>query len=279
MRPQLNGMKLAAVLPPAPYRCEDSHSSNAEQATMTKDKWQMTSRSIFSSDGPISPRDMGFSDIWTFPIIWSVDLGKQYAGIVRHTINFGNRWWHIRASQKEARKDSNLRLHGKFPRRSWTFAHYLEYQSPTWEVELKPVTAWSCSHGVDRWQDDCGCGGGGDWASKMAADLAEMQQLAAGSTDRCMIQLVSNCCAITWLARDRYIQSDARSLTENVSHFLSAIKAMNLPAEEQSRCSALLKKWHVTLYWCIPVAVGSLRNYPAQGISKILPALHAAREQ
>lgn len=48
----------------------------------------------------------------------------------------------------------------EFPRRDWTvtnYAHYLSLCPPTWEVQLKPVTAWSCAHGVDRWQDDCGC--------------------------------------------------------------------------------------------------------------------------
>jgi len=42
------------------------------------------------------------------------------------------------------------------------YAHYLELYPPTWEAEIKPGrdgqgTSWSCSHGVDRWQSDCGC--------------------------------------------------------------------------------------------------------------------------
>ena len=42
------------------------------------------------------------------------------------------------------------------------YAAYLDRTPPTWEVQLKPGrdgqgTSWSCSHGVDRWQDDCGC--------------------------------------------------------------------------------------------------------------------------
>jgi alpha-amylase/alpha-mannosidase (GH57 family) len=64
----------------------------------------------------------------------------------------------------------------EFPTRNWTvtnFAHYLSINPPTWEVELKPVTAWSCAHGVDRWQEDCGCGGGGLWHQKWRRPLRD----------------------------------------------------------------------------------------------------------
>ena len=41
-------------------------------------------------------------------------------------------------------------------------ARYLELSPFRWEVRLKggrngEGTSWSCSHGVDRWKDDCGC--------------------------------------------------------------------------------------------------------------------------
>ena len=36
-------------------------------------------------------------------------------------------------------------------------AAFLETHRPTWEVELLPQSAWSCSHGVGRWREGCGC--------------------------------------------------------------------------------------------------------------------------
>ena len=41
------------------------------------------------------------------------------------------------------------------------YAEYLEKYKSDWEVEIKPVSSWSCSHGVGRWSDDCGCSTGG----------------------------------------------------------------------------------------------------------------------
>jgi alpha-amylase/alpha-mannosidase (GH57 family) len=73
-------------------------------------------------------------------------------------------------------KNPGLRRYRRIPRQGWTvtnYAHYLATHPPTWEAELKPVTAWSCSHGVDRWQDDCGCGGGGDWHQQWRRPLRD----------------------------------------------------------------------------------------------------------
>jgi alpha-amylase/alpha-mannosidase (GH57 family) len=56
------------------------------------------------------------------------------------------------------------------------YAHYLNRHPPTWEVEIKEGpdgqgTAWSCSHGLSRWKEDCGCGGGGGTHQKWRAPL------------------------------------------------------------------------------------------------------------
>ena len=64
----------------------------------------------------------------------------------------------------------------ELPSRGWqvtSYAHYLGMCSPTWEVQLKPATAWSCSRGVNRWHRDCGCGGGGGWQQQWASTGAK----------------------------------------------------------------------------------------------------------
>jgi alpha-amylase/alpha-mannosidase (GH57 family) len=41
------------------------------------------------------------------------------------------------------------------------YGQYLESHPPTHEVEIHSNSAWSCAHGVDRWQKHCGCNSGG----------------------------------------------------------------------------------------------------------------------
>ena len=41
------------------------------------------------------------------------------------------------------------------------YAEYLEKYRSDYVVDIKPVSSWSCFHGVDRWKDDCGCSTGG----------------------------------------------------------------------------------------------------------------------
>ena len=60
------------------------------------------------------------------------------------------------------------------------YAAYLEKFPPTHEVVLKSGyngegTAWSCSHGVGRWKEDCGCStyAGAGWNQAWRAPLRE----------------------------------------------------------------------------------------------------------
>ncbi len=40
---------------------------------------------------------------------------------------------------------------------STTLGEWLSEQTPTHEVQLHDVSAWSCAHGVERWRSACGC--------------------------------------------------------------------------------------------------------------------------
>ena len=55
------------------------------------------------------------------------------------------------------------------------YAEYLDKYRSDWEVEIKPVSSWSCFHGVGRWCDDCGCSTGGHpgWNQKWRKPLRD----------------------------------------------------------------------------------------------------------
>ena len=67
---------------------------------------------------------------------------------------------------------------------------YLARHPPTWEVQLAEGpdgegTAWSCGHGLGRWQRDCGCnmggrqGGNQAWRGPLRAALDIIRDAAA----------------------------------------------------------------------------------------------------
>jgi hypothetical protein len=55
------------------------------------------------------------------------------------------------------------------------YAAYLAAHPPTQEVVLHEKSAWSCVHGVERWNSDCGCNTGGNpgWNQKWRTPLRE----------------------------------------------------------------------------------------------------------
>lgn len=55
------------------------------------------------------------------------------------------------------------------------YGEYLENHKSDWIVDIKPVSSWSCFHGVGRWSEDCGCSTGGHpgWSQKWRKPLRE----------------------------------------------------------------------------------------------------------
>jgi len=200
---------------------------------------------IFFYDGPIS-RDMGFNDVLATADNLIGRLGQAIKGDNRPSqlINVatdGETFGHHKASTEKCLAYAFSEV---FAARGWkvtNYAHYLSISEPTWEVKLKPVTSWSCAHGVDRWQDDCGCGGGGVWHQKWRRPLRE-------SLDWLRDQLISvyetegsKLFRDPWLARDEYIQVIRDRAFVQVNEFLGDQQNHQLTATEKVDALRLLE--------------------------------------
>lgn len=245
--PQWDEVGESQIDPTRPYRCfiEDGRYLD-----------------IFFYDGPISG-DMGFSDALNSADNLAQRLGKavksdfdtsQLVSVATDGETFG----HHKGGTEKCLAYAFTKV---FTDKNWTvtnYAHYLSINPPTWEVILKPATAWSCAHGVERWRDDCGCGGGGLWNQKWRKPLREsldwLRDRLATVYDEAGSKLFDD----PWLARDEYIRVvgtvndeawQERSLKETtiprkrllIQQFLEEHETHPLTSEEQIDALRLLE--------------------------------------
>ncbi len=200
---------------------------------------------IFFYDGPIS-RDMGFNDVLLSSgrfagristAVRADHLPSQLISVATDGETFGH---HKKGSEKALA----YALTEEFPRRGWTvtnYAHYLSLSSPTWEVELKPVTAWSCSHGVDRWQHDCGCGGGGGWHLKWRRPLRDSLDWLRDQLIKVYEDTAPNFFRDPWKVRDEYVQVILDRTPTHIHQFLTKHQPHRLTSTEKVDALQLLE--------------------------------------
>lgn len=241
--------------PTRPYRCflpASELGSNAPQRYID----------IFFYDGPIS-RDMGFSDLLMSSQLLSNRLcqvvqGPVYPQQLVNVATDGETFGHHKAGSEKALAYAFVH---EFPHRGLevtNYAHYLSLFPPSWEVELKPVTAWSCAHGVDRWQDDCGCGGeGGVWHQKWRKPLRRSLDWLRDQLAEIFTQVGGQLLLDPWQARDQYIEvilsrglSQAKegiAASDQVDRFLTLHQHHPLSPSEQVDALRLLEMQRMTL--------------------------------
>jgi len=128
------------------------------------------------------------------------------------------------------------------------FASYLAQNEPRFEVELKKGpngegTAWSCSHGVGRWKEDCGDSAGGrpGWNQKWRAPLrAGVNALCESLWSRYEAG-AAGLLADPVRARDDYIAVVENRTSATLEAFLASHAARTLTESERSRALSLLE--------------------------------------
>ncbi len=203
--------------PTRPYRCYLKPSvNNVDSKTEPKERPYID---IFFYDGPIS-RDMGFGDLLHSSQNFAARLGQAVRGDHRASqlisvATDGETFGHHKHFTEKA---IAYAFTEEFPRRGWTvtnYGHYLSLYPPSWEVEIKPVTAWSCAHGVDRWQDDCGCGvdiSKGKWRRGLRDSLNWLRDRLTLIYAEVGAKYFKN----PWVARDAYIHVLRDSLRQGI---------------------------------------------------------------
>lgn len=238
--------------PSRPYRCFIPTQPNGRNYV-----------DVFFYDGPISA-DMGFDDILRSSQYFADRLSQavrvpeagkssewgddsvepsQIISVATDGETFGHH-------RKGAEKALAYALTEEFPSRGWQVTSYASYLSrclPTWEVQLKPVTAWSCSHGVDRWQRDCGCGGGGGWQQQWRAPLREaldwLRDRLASLYEKSAEALLND----PWEARNDYVWVVGDRSEQSLNQFFTDHQSHSLSESERTKALRLLEMQRHTL--------------------------------
>ncbi len=123
------------------------------------------------------------------------------------------------------------------------YGQFLELFPPQDEVEIQEHTAWSCSHGVERWKSHCGCNTGGrptwnqHWRGPLRNAFDFLRDTLAPHYEEKMAHYVSD----PWDARNDYIDVVLNREHDAVERFFAKHQRRELSHAEKSSALKLLE--------------------------------------
>jgi alpha-amylase/alpha-mannosidase (GH57 family) len=124
------------------------------------------------------------------------------------------------------------------------YGEYLAAHPPAEEVEIVGGSSWSCSHGVDRWRDDCGCALGGrpGWNQAWRAPLRQAFDALRDELAPLYERAAGELFASPWAARDDYVAVLLDRSPASVETFLARHARGQAPCgQRRVRALALLE--------------------------------------
>jgi alpha-amylase/alpha-mannosidase (GH57 family) len=123
------------------------------------------------------------------------------------------------------------------------YGEYLEKHPPQHEAQIIENSAWSCSHGVGRWRENCGCSSGGreGWNQNWRGPLRQALDWLRDTTIALYEQLASAFFSDVWKARDEYVGVILDRSRETRQRFFAANAMRDLSRDEQVIALELLE--------------------------------------
>jgi alpha-amylase/alpha-mannosidase (GH57 family) len=124
--------------------------------------------------------------------------------------------------------------------RTANYAQFLAENPPAHEVEINENTAWSCSHGVGRWERDCGCStGDSGWNQQWREPLRESLDWLRDECIAIFETVGARYLTDPWAAREAYIDVILDRNDDNVLNFLNQWSAGTPAAGDAPQVHAL----------------------------------------
>jgi len=123
------------------------------------------------------------------------------------------------------------------------YGEYLERHHPTNEAEIWERSAWSCAHGVERWNSNCGCNSGGhpnwnqEWRTPLRQTFDWLRDTIASPFERKARELFRD----PWTARNEYIRVILNRGLDNVDGFFGEQATHELTQTEKITALELME--------------------------------------
>ncbi|MBI2217951.1 MAG: DUF3536 domain-containing protein [Candidatus Rokubacteria bacterium] len=170
----------------------------------------------------------GFSDARDWPeLVHGATDGESYG----HHSKFGDMALAAAVQQIEAEGFADLT----------NYAAFLAKHRPTWAVEIRERTSWSCAHGVERWRADCGCRVNPSTHQRWRAPLREALDWLRDRVDGWYEARAGALFQDPWAARDEYIEVILDRSPARLAEFLGRHQRSPLDAAATLEARRLLE--------------------------------------
>ena len=115
------------------------------------------------------------------------------------------------------------------------YGEFLTKHPPEYAAEVVENSAWSCSHGVGRWERDCGCNTGGHpewnqrWRAPLRRALDGLRDAVAPQYEAAMGRFAAD----PWAVRDDYLRVVLDRAESNADEFVASHAATGLTGEQR----------------------------------------------
>jgi alpha-amylase/alpha-mannosidase (GH57 family) len=210
--------------------------------------------SLFYYNGPISyaiasANLLSNGDVFIERMMGAFNEGREGPQIV-HIANDGESYGHHHKFGDMALAYCLHSIESNNLAKITNYGEFLEKHPPTHEVKIRENSSWSCIHGVERWQADCGCNSGlfpkwnQQWRGPLRAALNSLRDQLAPAYEYAASRYMKD----PWAARDDYIDAIFDRSHENVENFLQRHAARELSQEEKVNALKLLEMQRYAIY-------------------------------
>lgn len=165
---------------------------------------------LFFYDAPVS-QAVAFENL--------LESGEKFANRIASAFSGGRDWPQLVHIATDGESYGHHHRHGEMAlayalkhieesnvARLTNYGEFLAKHPPTHEVKIHEGSAWSCSHGVGRWMENCGCNTGGrHWQQHWRAPLRHALDWLRDEVNQRFEDKARELLRNPWAARDDYI--------------------------------------------------------------------------